>query len=454
MSGIGTVKSGDIVIPATYNGLPVTSIANSAFASVSSNIKANVKIPDSVTSIGNSAFSAWAGLTGISIGSGLSSIGSSIFYKCSSLEKITVDAENATFYSENNCLIEASTKTLVAGCKASIIPDDVTSIGAYAFYGCTDLTEIDIPVSVASLAQACFASCFGLTSITIPDSVLSIGTLAFSYCTGVTELNLNANVRISFTNLQTLNIGANVTDIGYCYSPAGDYAITLDPDNEKYNLEGDCLIEKDTKKLALGCATSVIPDDVASIGDYAFYGCTGLTGIDIPDGVTSIGDYAFCGCTGLTAIDIPSSVTSIGDSAFYGCTGLTAIDIPSSVTSIGDSAFYGCTGLTGIDIPDGVISIGEYAFSRCSGLASVVIPSSVTSIASYAFYRCNSLAKVYYLGTQSQWNGISISKTNSSNSNLTSASRYYFTENGDGETASGNWWYYDADGTIVEKVVE
>ena len=139
----------------------------------------------------------------------------------------------------------------------------------------------------------------------------------------------------------------------------------------------------------------VIPDDVTSIGDYAFYGCSGLAGeLIIPDGVTSIGSSAFSVCTGLTSITIPGSVTSIGSSAFDGCTGLTSITIPDSVTSIGNYAFCDCTGLTNITIGNGVTSIGNYAFYGCNRLTSVTIPDSVTSIGSSAFYGCSGLTSI------------------------------------------------------------
>ncbi len=133
---------------------------------------------------------------------------------------------------------------------------------------------------------------------------------------------------------------------------------------------------------------------VTSIGDYAFYGCTGLTEVTILNTVTSIGDRAFEYCTSLTSVTIPTSITSIGWHAFYGCTGLTSITIPNSITSIGWYAFYGCTGLTSITIPNSVTSIGDYTFSGCTGLTSITIPNSVTSIGDYTFSGCTGLTSV------------------------------------------------------------
>ena len=131
------------------------------------------------------------------------------------------------------------------------------------------------------------------------------------------------------------------------------------------------------------------------LGDYAFYGCSGLTSLTIPSSVTSIGNKAFHGCCGLTSLVIPSGVTSIGDKAFYGCSGLISLTIPSSVTRIGWSAFEGCSGLTSLTIPSSVTWISGEAFSGCSGLTSLVIPSSVTSIDNYAFSGCSGLTSIY-----------------------------------------------------------
>ena len=183
---------------------------------------------------------------------------------------------------------------------------------------------------------------------------------------------------------------ATIVASGECGDDGDNVTWTLDSDGlltisgtgDMYDYSWDNASQWNSTKVF----SVAISDGVTSIGDWAFFWCTGLTSITIPDSVTSIGEDAFYDCFSLTSVTIPNSVTIIGNYAFDGCSGLTNITIPDGVTSIGDYAFDGCSGLTNITIPDGVTSIGDYAFSYCTGLTSITIPDSVTSIGESAFY--------------------------------------------------------------------
>ena len=340
-------------------------------------------IPESVTSIGNSAFEGCSGLTSISIGNSVTSIGESAFFRCDNLHYN--EYNNAYYLGNTNnpylYLIKAKSTNITdceinSNCKliylkafyncskltSVAIPESVTSIGEYAFYNCNSLTSVSIPESVTNIGEYTFYNCRGLTSVTIPNSVTSIGNSAFLSCSKLTEINVESA-------------------------------------NSAYTSENGVLFNKD--KTTIVCypigkteTTYTIPESVTNIGEYTFYNCSNLTSITIPNSVTSIGDNAFSGCSGLTSVTIPNSVTSIGDSAFEGCSGLTSVTIPNSVTSIGDRTFYGCSGLTSVTIPNSVTSIGYSAFCDCRGLTSVTIPNSVTSIGNYAFGNCSGLTSV------------------------------------------------------------
>ena len=241
--------------------------------------------------------------------------------------------------------------------KKVVIEDGVTSIGAYAFYNCSSLTDITISGSVTSIGKSAFYNCSSLTDITIPGSVTSIGEIAFSWC----------------SNLTSIEIPSSVTSIGESAFSSTPWLTNKRQENGSLVIVNGILIDGRT------CSGEVtIPDGVTNIGNRAFQDCTDLTSVVIPEGVTSIGEFAFQNCTGLTSITIPDGVTSIGMTAFYGCRSLTSINIPEGVTSIGAFAFFECAELTSIKIPSSVTSIGDFAFSGCNNLNEITVPCDST----------------------------------------------------------------------------
>ena len=325
----------------------------------------SVEIPEGVTSIGPSAFEGCTGLTSVTIPSTVTSIGSGAFQKCSSLTSVT-------------------------------IPEGVTSIGANAFQRCSNLTSVTIPSTVTSIEGHVFGDCSRLTSVTIPSTVTSIGNFAFSFCTSLNPLTVPNTVttigsgafndvpKVIYNGTATgspwgateVSTGGSTPDPGPNPGPNPDPEPTRDPGF--YSADGQ-LIKAMTKEEveqnysydnypamvneALKTATEFVwPEGVTSIGNNAFYECTGLTSVTIPSTITTIGNKAFFGCTGLTSVTIPSTVTEIRDSAFNLCSSLTSVTIPSTVTTIGMYAFCGCTGLNPLTVPNTVTTIGENAF--------------------------------------------------------------------------------------------
>ena len=380
----------------------------------------SITIPDSITSVGGSAFSGCDSLTSVHI----TDIG-----KWASIEFGSSTA-NPLYYA-GNLYLNGKLVTDLS------IPDGVTSIEGYAFYGCTSLTSVAIPDSVTSIGGYAFRDCTGLTSIhytgnmaswleknwhgkvmssgralyiggtkiegelVIPNGIVSIPSYAFAYQAGITSVTIPDGVTSigsyafnDCASLTSITIPDSVTSIGSsAFSGCTNIASATMPAHA-------------INDIPQGSLKAVVITSGEIIGDYAFYKCGSLTSITIPDSVTSIGSNAFWGCYFLTSVTIPDSVTSIGWGAFSGCS-LISITIPDGVTSIGSYAFYNCDSLTSVTIPDSVTSIRNNAFQSCGSLASITIPDSVTSIGEWAFSECTSLTSVTFEGTVEQWKTVS-----------------------------------------------
>ena len=298
--------TGDVVIPdqVAYNGLwyNVTTIKDKAFKNCVE--LTSITIPNGIVSIGKEAFYRCFGLTSLDIPETVNSIGNFAFFNCYNLTSITVDSNNEYYESLNNALIEKNTHTLILGCKNTVIPDGVTAIGGYAFYG-TELSSVTIPNSVTSIGYDAFCFCRYITSLTIPASVTSIGESAFAGCERLTS-------------------------------------ITVESGNPVYDSRNNCnaIIRTSDNQLITGCKNTVIPYGVTSIGNNAFNECY-LASMIIPNSVTSIGMYVFYSCFYLTSITIPNSVTSIDYCAFASCGRLTSVKVGwTTPLSIDQEVFF------------------------------------------------------------------------------------------------------------------
>ena len=452
VNGYRVTRIGDEALSGAYAREPitipntVTSIGNSAFRSAAMN---SITIPDSVTSIGDGAFDSCRGLTSIILGNGVTTISDYMFSQCDSLESIN-------------------------------IPNNVTSVGNYAFENCTSLKSVTIGEGVTSIGNSAFQFCNSLTSINIPNNVTSIGRGAF-YFSGLETVVISESVTSiseetfsDCNSLTTVSLPAGLTSIGSGAFASCSSLETIEIPNSVTSIEHDAFMQS-------GLTSITIPGSVANIDYQAFYACISLKSVTLEEGVKSIGNNAFNNCPALTTITLPASLTSLGSSpfadcsslssinvvsgnmnyksidgvlytydgstivcypaaktgsaytiisgtmsvdsgAFYSCQNLISVIIPDSVTIIGDYAFSYSNNLEIINIPEEVTSIGRYTF-RSTALKSIIIPHNTTSIGDSAFNNCGDLTSVYFYNDITSSSAMIASRAfTNGNSNVT----YYF----------------------------
>lgn len=435
----------NMIIPATYNGVPVTSIADNAFAG--SQYVDKVTIPSSITHIGDSAFRnciyfksitipedsnlttigdyAFSGdvlLTSFYIPEKVNNIGESILSGCKNIEKITVADGNENYLVDNNGLFNTTYTELISFTPKSsttefVIPKSISKIHAGAFYFSLNLQKLSFEEGskITQILDTTFKFCSGLKDeIILPSGITSIGNEAFFSCTRLEGIILPEGLT---------KIGKNAFDS--CQSVVN---FTL-PQTLK-------TIGDEAFRSCFAVSTITIPVSVTSIGRLAFIGCTSLSEIHIPKNVYTIGFNPFYGCKSLKSITVddrntryksvdgnlytkngktlisyalgndsssfilPNDVEEIGFGAFYSAQKIENITFNTGLKKISDEAFLRCTNLKSISNLEGIESIGVKAFAECSNLGigmngHLALPQSLKTIAERAFFSCSSLNSVF-----------------------------------------------------------
>ena len=382
VAGIGSFTDKELIIPTSYNNLPVKTIGSFAFTNCNS--LENIAIPDSITSIGSSALKGCNSLINITLPfigaskseTGFRSVFGYIFGYTTSDSETKIDDTTYQCYETYGGYYHYYIPSTIK----SVNITNTTFIANYVFRNCNNITNITLSNNITKIGNEAFSGCNKLTSITIPDNVISIGDYAFSNC----------------SSLENITVGKNVTTIGH-YAFYGcrnltkvNYKGTIDTWAQiKFNSSTSANYEANPTYYANDLyinnilVTEAIFTNTTEISDYAFYMCNSLTSVIIGNNITSIGEYAFGLCVNLKNIELPNSVKNISDYSFFCCNSLIYIRIPNSVTNI-----------------------GAYAFNSCTSLISVDLPNTITNISACSFAGCSKLVNINFKGTTEQWKNI------------------------------------------------
>ena len=356
-----TIDGKELVLGCKNSKIPqgVEKIARAAFYGQSDITE--ITIPESVTEIGDWAYGYCFGISEIEIPKSVIKMGINTFVGCWSVTKIHVAKDNPKYSSAGNCLLTKNMKALIFGCKKSIIPESVTKIGAWAFYGNDGLQTITIPDNTKEICHSAFGGCRSLSEIRIPKNVRKISVFAFVGCGNVSK-------------------------------------IEVAKENRYFRSEQNCLMTSDCKKIIQGCNASVIPDGVERISMHSFSYCEELSKIYIPESVKAISWMDFWNCPKLRSIEVSPKnkkyssagnciLSNKGRTLVHGC---NASIIPDGVATISINAFTGCNDITEMDMPSSVKKIELHAFSDCQNLEKVAINSCWTSV-NDSFINCKGL---------------------------------------------------------------
>ena len=316
-------------------------------------------------------FNGIKNLVSITLPNTVTSLSSGAFYNCSGLENIE-------------------------------IPESVTTIGTEAFYGASSLKSVKLPESIRSIGANAFKKCTSLTSIELPESVTSIGDDVFYHCSNLEAVKLPEGTKtiseyffFGCRSLKSITIPSSVTTISEEALDSTPFEeIIVSSDNPNYMVIDNCLYTKDGTTLikSANITSIVLPSEVTTVSNYAFYNCDNLQNVELPESITKIGQYAFYDCDNLQNVELPESITKIEQYSFYDCNNLKYITMPC-VENIGTYAFYRCNSLESLEMPV-VTDIDDYAFQYCISLNNVDFGDKLKSIGVSSFESCVQLTRL------------------------------------------------------------
>ena len=430
-----------VVIPEEIDDYIIQRIDNNSFKG--NTVISCVVIPDTVTSIGRSAFEACSNLISVDFGQGVETLERGAFYNCQSLKSVDLPASlkttgyevftkcaNLEFFGYPiNWESADSSGRIVADCPKLTridVKEGTKSIPKYAFANCPNLKQINLPEGLEHVQQYAFSKCTGLTELIYPNTIKTVGGI--NGCTGIKAVSIPSG---------TITIGLDAfSAISLTSIVIPDSVINIE-ENAFYNCKNLATVKLGNSVETLGqsafenCSTLQavsFGNSLKSIGRYVFQNCTAMKEVQLPDTVMKIGICAFkncenlvefkypalleeitggywapecygelfSGCKKLKSITVPEGVKVIPEDTFRKSTYLRNIYLPSSLEEIGDDAFLGCIALTNIDLPYGLKKIGRHAFEGCTYLQKAIIPDTVISIGTCAYRYCENLAESTY----------------------------------------------------------
>ena len=365
----------------------------------------SLSIPATITRIGNTAFYGCSSLSSVTIpsNSGLTTLGAQAFAYCTSLAQISLPR---ALTSLGQWAFDGCKKLGYATFNSPDSGTGLTTIPQYAFRDCTNLTTVTLPYEVTTINANAFEGCTKLKTAYLPMSFYSSfstlksstfpdcpSTLAFKFCGKATSSSKTwyyvVHRNASYSSLELTKIGSYSTPAVYPKPTSSSSSVTV-----PYQLD-----------TGYGIFT------VKGLGQYAFYGCSEMTSIEIAGSstVTNIGYAAFQDCGKLTSFTMPNAVAGLGTYAFYNCSNMTSVALSTALKKIPGYAFYKCSKLTEVNVPDSVNDISANAFKDCSKLKKAYLPltlfdtirTSLTAKEIHIFSGCAADMFLYYQGRTS-----------------------------------------------------